>query len=83
MTYMIKTAAGWRPFLALNVPCPNSNDLQGVYRPEPIEVVQKKYESRLTRFLAANGIQNRMEKMHYFRGDSFIEPIHGAFGEKL
>lgn len=81
--YYIMTDRGWQPWVASYKVCDNHNKLEGVYRPEPLEEVRKKLKPRLERFLAANGIQNRMEKEHFFRGDSFIEPIFGAFGEKL
>lgn len=79
----IMTAEGWKPWVASCIPCPNSNKLEGVFRPEPIEQFRKKYASRLERFLEANAIGNLLDKQHYFNGDSFIEPMYGAFGEKL
>jgi len=82
MSLYIKTADGWKPLVISFAPCSNSNDLQGVYRPEPIEAVRAQYASRLTRFIRANGL-SMMEKQAHFRGHSFIEPIYGAFGEKL
>lgn len=81
--YYIKTAEGWKPWLASYVACSNSNDLKGVFKPEPIEVVEKKLDGRIERFLRANGIQNMSEKVAHFRGNSFPEPLFGAFGEKL
>lgn len=83
MSLYIKTENGWRPLVISFAPCPNSNDLQGVYRPDDITDLPKKMEGRIARFLEANGIGNMMEKQHYFRGDSFDEPIFGAFEEKL
>jgi len=71
---------GWRPFAKV---CSNSNDLHGVYMPQTTEAVRQEIADRLPRFLAANAIGNRIDKEHFFRGDSFIEPIFGAFGEKL
>lgn len=77
----------YRPWVITFAPCANSNDLQGVYRPEPVEQVQRKMRSRTERFLAANGIGSYLEKMVHFRGDHFLDngypPLTGAFGEKL
>lgn len=81
--YCIMTKNGWRPWLPLNAPAPNSNHLEGVYRPEPIEKVRSTLSERMSRFLAANSIQNGIEKQQHFRGDSFREPLYGSFGEKL
>lgn len=75
----IMTINGWRP---LHVPCTNTNQLEGVYRPEVIDEVRKKMPSRLERFLEANA-KSIMEKQQHFRGHHFIEPLYGAFGEKL
>jgi len=78
--YMIKTDRGWLPFHALNKPCPNSNDLQGVFRPADLKTVRPLLAARAARFAAA------LDTDQYgmsFRGDSFAEPIFGAFGEKL
>ena len=84
MSLFIKTEQGWRPLWISHAPCSNSNDLQGVYRPEDIEVVKVKVRSRLERFFAANACGSMLEKQHYFRGNDFIDtPIYGAFGEKL
>lgn len=79
----IKTADGWKPWLPTCVPCPNSNDLQGVFQSEPIEKVQQELEPRISRFVFANGVGNMIEKQQYFRGDAFIVPLYGAYGEKL
>lgn len=83
MSLYIKTEKGWRPLVISFAPCSNSNDLQGVYRPEPIEKVRVQLRSRMERFLTANNLGNMLDKQHYFRGDHFIEPLFGAFGEKL
>lgn len=87
MSLYIKTADGWRPLVISFSPCPNSNDLQGVYRPEPIEKVQRQLSARMQRFLLANSIGSMLEKQQYFRGHEFIDrgyaPLTGAFGEKL
>lgn len=83
MSLYIKTEDGWKPLWISFAPCSNSNDLQGVYRPEPVEVVQQKLQPRIARFLAANGLGSMLEKQQYFRGDHFIEPLFGAFGEKI
>lgn len=82
MSLYIKTEHGWRPLAISFAPCSNSNDLQGVYRPEDIEAVRARMPSRIERFCRANGL-SMMDKQAYFRGHSFIEPIYGAFGEKL
>jgi hypothetical protein len=83
MSLYIKTENGWRPLVISFAPCPNSNDLQGVYRPDDRDELPKKMRGRLERFLAANNIGNMLDKQHYFSGDSFNEPMFGAFGEKL
>lgn len=87
MSLFIMTEKGWRPLWISHAPCSNSNDLQGVYRPEDIEVVKPRMRSRVQRFLEANGIGNMLEKQHYFRSDEFSDngyaPMKGAFGEKL
>lgn len=80
MSVWIKTAQGWRPFAKA---CENSNDLQGVYMPTPIEEARAWNSERADRFNVANSIGNKMEKMHHFRGDHFPEPLYGAFGETL
>lgn len=80
--YYIKTENGWAPWLASHKVCDNHNKLEGVYRPEDIEVVRAKLKPRIERFLAANGL-SMMAKQEFFRGHSFIEPLYGAFGEKL
>jgi hypothetical protein len=79
MSVWIKTRQGWRPF---SKACVNSNDLQGVYSPVTLEQAQMSNSLRADRFLVANGL-GTMDKQAYFRGDHFIEPIYGAFGEKL
>lgn len=78
--YMIMTDRGWRPFHALNKPCGNSNDLQGVFRPVPYEQAVASNTARADRFVRA------LDTDQYgpsFRGNDFAEPISGAFGEKL
>lgn len=72
----------YRPWLPACVPCSNSNDLQGVYRPAHISEARRQIAERLERFLAANALGS-MDKQAHFRGDNYIEPIYGAFGEKL
>lgn len=80
MTYLIMTDRGWRPFHALNKACSNSNDLQGVHRPVPYEQAVAENAARADRFaVALDTDQFGMS----FNGDSFNEPIKGAFGEKL
>ncbi len=79
----IKTAEGWKPWLPSYRVCSNSNKLEGVYRPENIDVVRVKMVSRIERFLAANAVGNNLDKQQYFSGDSFNEPMYGAYGEKL
>lgn len=81
MTYVIMTDRGWRPFHALNAPCPNSNDLQGVYRPQLTAIVQNSNDSRADRWIEA--MQYEATRKNLFSGDNFNEPIMGAFGEKL
>lgn len=83
MSLYIKTEQGWRPLIISFAPCPNSNDLKGVYRPDNRDDLPKQLEGRLARFLRANNIGNMLDKQHHFRGDHFNEPIFGAFGEKL
>ena len=77
----------YKPLVISFSPCPNSNNLEGVYRSEPIEKVQKQLSSRMERFLRANAIGSMLDKQQYFRGDHFIDngyaPMTGAFGEKL
>ncbi len=79
--YMIMTDRGWRPFHALNKPCPNSNDLQGVYRPQEIGAVRTALAVRALRW--ERDIQFEEDRKNKFSGDSYNEPIFGAFGEKL
>jgi len=76
--YMIMTDRGWRPFHALNKACPNSNDLKGVYRPENVERVRAAMSSRADRF--AFVLDNEQTGS---RCGEFVEPMFGAFGEKL
>ena len=78
MTYVIKTDRGWMPFHALNAPCSNSNDLKGVYRPENIEKVRAALSSRADRFAFVLEDEQTGD-----RCGIFVEPIYGAFGEKL
>ena len=81
MSLYIKTEQGWKPLLISFAPCPNSNDLQGVYRPENIEVVKVKLRSRLDRWI--RDMQYDDDRRNKFSGDSYSEPLFGAFGEKL
>jgi len=83
MTLYIKTADGWKVWLAAYKVCDNHNKLEGVYRNPQIEDVQQELDVRIDLFLAANGVQSMAEKQSHFRGNSFILPLHGAFGEKL
>lgn len=78
----IKTAEGWKPWLASYKVCSNSNKLEGVYRPEPIEEVRVKLKSRLARWSYEMNNGNTLMNPA-FSGDSFKEPLFGAFGEKL
>jgi hypothetical protein len=80
--YMIMTDRGWRPFHALNERvCVNSNDLQGVYRPATLEQAIASNATRADRWIEA--MQHKATRMSQFSGDHFMEPIKGAFGEKL
>lgn len=85
MSYLM-TATGWVNLGECRA-CSNSNNLEGVYRPEPIEKVQMELGARIRRFNEANGIQNMMLKQHHFSGHSFLDhghpPLRGAFGELL
>lgn len=83
MCLWIMTARGWRPWHASNLPCSNSNDLQGVFRPQTKEEAEAEVAKRIPRFLEANNIQNMQLKQAFFSGNSFIEPIFGPFGERL
>jgi len=77
MSVWIKTERGWRPF---SKACCNSNDLQGVYTNTPIEQAQAENALRADRFAYC------LDKDQFgqsFRGDHFIEPLYGAYGEKL
>ncbi len=73
----IMTEDGWR---LIETYCDNSNDLRGVFRVTTVEKVQKELDPRIDRFLDANDGQaiNRA-----FRGTHFVEPLFGAFGERL
>lgn len=79
----IMTSNGWKPWLPTCVPCSNSNNLQGVYRGEALSVVQEKLKPRIDRFLTALDNFHPVNHGHEFRGDHFIEPLFGAYGEKL
>jgi hypothetical protein len=79
---LIMTAEGWQQ-LGNGKICSNHNRLEGVYRPPNITLVLAELAARADRFNAANSIGNLVEKAHHFRGDHFLEPIFGAFGEKL
>lgn len=79
MSVWIMTERGWRPFAKA---CENSNNLEGVYHPQTIEAARAWNSSRADRFLTANALSS-MDKQQFFRGDHFIEPLYGAFGEKL
>ena len=81
--FYIKTAEGWKPWAASYKVCDNHNDLQGVFTNTSVKQVQSEMSVRSDRFLDANSIQSMIEKQRYFRGDHFIEPLFGAFGEKL
>lgn len=76
----IMTSQGWRP---LYRPCVNSNDLKGVYTATTLSEMRSAIAARCERFNQANGIQNMLAKQEFFAGDSFREPLFGAFGEKL
>lgn len=80
MCLWIMTDRGWRPWHASNIPCSNSNDLQGVFKNVPVEKAQADNAARADRFIRA------LDDDQYgpgFRGKEFAEPIFGAFGEKL
>ena len=79
--YMIMTDRGWRPFHELNKPCPNSNDLKGVYRPGDITVNRGLLAKRFERWAA--DLQYEETRRNKFSGDHYNEPLFGAFGEKL
>jgi hypothetical protein len=79
----IMTANGWQLWLPTCVPCSNSNDLQGVYRGERLAVVQSKLQPRIDAFCRALGNFHPVNHAHEFRGDHYIEPLFGAYGEKL
>lgn len=87
MTWHIKTAEGWRPWVAAVPVCSNSNDLQGVHRSDPLDVIQAYLAKRRERFLLANGEQNMTTKQQYFSGHTFLDkghqPMVGAYGETL
>lgn len=80
---MIKTQfRGWVQ-LGDGKVCSNANDVQGVFCPENIEDVRERVGSRVDRFLQANSIGNNLAKQEFFSGDSFNEPLFGAYGERL
>lgn len=78
---LIMTEEGWQQ-LGNGKVCSNHNKLEGVYRPQPIGLVLQQLESRRLRFLAANE-KSILEKQQHFSGHNFLEPLYGAFGEKL
>lgn len=77
MTFYIKTAEGWKPWVAAIPVCGNSNDLQGVYRPTSHELCQRKLAAHAAAFcdILANGSMRQIKDFNY--------RLHGAFGEKL
>ena len=83
MGYYIKTAEGWRE---IPKECPNSNQLEGVYRPMPQDMMHFLLQQRCDRFCAALSSEapgSTCGDPTQFRATEFIEPIFGAFGEKL
>lgn len=50
MTICIKTERGWLPWIAAIPVCGNSNDLQGVFRPDSIEEAQIKTGMHATHY---------------------------------
>ena len=85
MTIFIKTAQGWRPWVAAHVVCDNHNNLQGVYRPVSRLAVLTELAIRADVFCAhlEGAVNNRAEDAPFFRGNELTLPIYGAFGEKL
>lgn len=75
--YMIKTENGYRPFLELNRPCPNSNQLEGVFRPQTMEQAQAETAVRAEAFCKL------VESGDMYAIKSFNPPMTGAYGEKL
>jgi hypothetical protein len=76
----IKTADGWREFPLV---CPNSNKLEGVYRPTSPKILAFVMDVRVERFCAALHAYHPVHNAGDFRGDHFVEPLTGAFVEKL
>lgn len=77
MTFMIKTANGYRPWVAAIPVCDNHNQLHGVFRNIPQEQAQRENDERADRFckLMVSGDMLAIK--------SFNEPIFGAYGERL
>lgn len=76
----IMTALGWREF---HKECPNSNKIEGAYRPGNPEIGALVMAGRTERFCHALADFHPVHNASQFRGDHFIEPLYGAFGEKL
>jgi len=76
----IMTEDGWQP---LAVFCVNENDVQGVYRPEQLEVSQAHNDERAEYYANSVNeyINGRLPKERIF--SIFALPRTGAFGEKL
>ena len=76
----IKTVDGWRE---LPLVCPNSNTLEGVYRPTNPDILGYVMRTRAERFCRALHEFHPVHNAGEFRGDHLVEPLFGAFGEKL
>jgi len=53
---------------------------EGIYRPEPIEKVRAELAARAERFIHALDTDQYGSS---FRGNEFIEPLFGPYGNKL
>lgn len=79
----IMTARGWQLWVPSCIPCPNSNDLKGVFTSTPLKEVQRKMSDRTDRFCSELDNFHPVTNAGAFRGHEFVEPLVGAFGEKL
>lgn len=72
--YYIKTADGWKPWIASHKVCDNHNGLQGVFKNTSDYEIMAAMGQRSDRFCALMA-----------EGDAgqFNEPLFGAYGEKL
>lgn len=70
----IRTAEGWKPWLASYKVCDNHNKLEGVFTDTSLEDNRKSLQPRIDRFCAL---------MREGQAKNWNEPLFGAYGEKL